>query len=85
MIIKRELGEKGQVVIPKDIRDFLNIKLRGNVIFEIRDNEVLLKSEEDPEKFLKEFFDISGKKKNLNSREIKKIILEQYEDELPRC
>ena len=84
MIIKRELGEKGQVVIPKDIREFLNLKTREKIVFEVRDNQVVLKKEEDPEKFLKEFFDISGKKNNLNAKEIKKIILEQYEDEIPR-
>ena len=84
MIIKRELGEKGQVVIPKDIREFMNLKTRENIVFEIRDNEVILKKEEDPKKFLEEFFDISERKKNLTAREIKKMILEQYEDEIPR-
>ncbi len=82
MIIKRELGEKGQVVIPKDIRDFLNIKLRGNIVFEIRDNEVLLKSEEDPEKIVNDYCNVFGKSKNTSIEKIKGVILERY-NEIP--
>jgi AbrB family looped-hinge helix DNA binding protein len=82
MIIKRELGEKGQVVIPKDIRDFLNLRLNGNVVFEIRDNEVLLKPEDDPERIVNDYCNVSGKSKNTPIEKIKKVILDRY-NEIP--
>jgi AbrB family looped-hinge helix DNA binding protein len=45
MIIKREIGEKGQVVIPKDIREYLGLNISLSIILEVRDNEVVLKKE----------------------------------------
>jgi AbrB family looped-hinge helix DNA binding protein len=84
MIIKRELGEKGQVVIPKDIRDFLNLKIKGNIIFEIRDNEVILKPEDDPEKIINDYCNVPGKKIRTSPSEIRKIIMEKYKDEVSR-
>jgi len=84
MIIKREIGEKGQVVIPKDIREMLKLRKGEKVIFEVRDNEVVIKPEQSPEEFLKDFLDVPGKKKKMSSiKEVKKIILEQYDEEIP--
>ena len=57
MIIKREIGEKGQVVIPKDIREYLGLDIGSNIVFEVKDNQVAIKKEQDPEEFLKDFND----------------------------
>jgi len=82
MIIKREIGEKGQIVIPKDIRDFLGLEKGEKVVFEVKDKEVILKKEQDTEQFLNDFFSIARHKKggkNLSIKDIKKISGEQYE------
>lgn len=79
MIIKRELGEKGQVVIPKDIRHLLGLKKGAKIVFEVKDNEVLIRQEKDVDEFLKEFFTIARLKKNLTIKGIKEKLGEQYE------
>lgn len=84
MIIKREIGEKGQVVIPKDIRNFLGLRVKGNIVFEISGNNVLIRKEENPEKIVNDFCNIPGKKENISAGEIKDIIMEPYEDEVSR-
>jgi len=80
MIIRREIGDKGQVVIPKDIREFLGLREREKVIFEVKDEEVIIKKEQDPEEFLREFLDVPKIKRGKKS--IKEMILEQYDEEI---
>lgn len=82
MIIKREIGEKGQVVIPKDIREHLGLNIGVNIIFEVRDNEVVLKKEENAEKFLDDFLNVPKIKKKIDVKELKKIYEKQYEEEI---
>ena len=77
MIIKREIGEKGQVVIPKDIREYLGIRNGDNVVFEIKNDQVMLKQEQDPKEFLDEFLDTPKIKRGKKS--IKEMILSQYD------
>ncbi len=45
MIIRKELGSRGRIVIPKEIRKFLNfnLKRKEKIIFEVKENEVILK------------------------------------------
>jgi len=76
MIIKREIGEKGQVVIPRDIRDHLGLKKGIKVIFEVKDDEVIIKKENN-EKFLEEFLNTPKLKRR--KKTIKEMIMEQYE------
>lgn len=80
MNIKRTVGEKGQVVVPKDIREHLGIKPGSEVIFEVRGKEIVLKPGVDPKKFVEEFCSIRKKvKRRLDLKDIKKITEEQYE------
>lgn len=81
MIIRREIGEKGQVVIPKDIREFLGLKEREEIVFEVRGEEVVLKKKRDPKEILKEFLDVPKIKRG--KKTIKEMILEQYDEEIP--
>ncbi|MEK6895442.1 MAG: AbrB/MazE/SpoVT family DNA-binding domain-containing protein [Nanoarchaeota archaeon] len=84
MRIVRDVGEKGQVVIPKDIREMLGIGNGKKVVFEVRDKEVFLRKEEDVEKFLEDLFNVPKLKKRLTAKQMKNLILEQYDEELPR-
>lgn len=80
--MKRKIGERGQVVIPKDIRKILGVRSGEEIVFEIINNKIEIKSEIDPEKFLEDFFDTPKLKKKLSTREMKNIILSQYDEEI---
>lgn len=75
----REIGEKGQVVIPKDIRDLLGVRARQKIVFEVQNNEVRMKQEDSSEDFLKEFFKHRKKGKSLTLKDLKKIEEESYD------
>ncbi|PIN89888.1 hypothetical protein COU60_02225 [Candidatus Pacearchaeota archaeon CG10_big_fil_rev_8_21_14_0_10_34_76] len=78
MEIIREVGSKGQVVIPKDIRKLLGIKEKDKIIFEIKNNEVKIKKD-NPQEFLDNFFSIIKKKKSITLDDIKRIEDESYD------
>ncbi len=77
MIIKREIGEKGQIVIPKDIREYLGLDFGVNITFEVKDNEVIIRKEKSPIEIVEDFFNIPKLKKKVSIKEIK----EKYEEE----
>ncbi len=80
MKIKREIGEKGQIVIPKDIREHLGLDFGVNVTFEVKDDEVIIKKEKN-EEFLKDFLNVPKLKKKLSIKDLKRAYEEQYEEE----
>jgi len=41
--LKLKVGPKGQIVLPKIVRDGLGIKLRSNVLVDLRENELVIR------------------------------------------
>jgi len=66
MIEKRLMGPKGQIVIPKTIRNLLGLKKGSKVLFELENGEVKIKPQQSPEEFVEEFY--SAVKKKLNKK-----------------
>jgi len=55
MIVRRKVGPKGQIVIPKVIREFLGIEPGAEVLLEVRNGKLIIKPGKDPESFIEEF------------------------------
>jgi len=62
MRIRRKVGRKGQIVIPKVIREHLGIMPGDEVVMEVREKEVVISSGMSPEDFVEDFCSIVGKK-----------------------
>lgn len=78
MVLERDVGEKGQVVIPKDVRKFPGLKKGKKIVFEFLGNEVVLRSE-DPRTFLNKFLNVQKRLRNgLTMHYIKKTLGEAY-------
>lgn len=75
----REIGEKGQVVIPVDIRQLLGLMPRQRVVFEVQNNEVTIKQENNAEQAMNEFLSLPKLKKPLTLKDLKKIEEESYD------
>ncbi|MBO3754634.1 MAG: AbrB/MazE/SpoVT family DNA-binding domain-containing protein [Candidatus Brockarchaeota archaeon] len=76
-----KIGPKGQIVIPKTIREALGIQPGDEIVMEVREKELLMKPELDPEKFVEEFFS-TGRKKLTRKIDLKRIMEEEAEDRL---
>lgn len=77
-MIKRTVGPKGQIVIPKDIREHVGMREGSRVVFEVKDKEIVIRNETDPEKYVEDFCNVP-KKVKLDIKKIKKILEGQYE------
>jgi len=76
MIIQRKIGPKGQVVIPKDIRNLLGLKEGSLINFEVIDNKVFINASWTPTEFIEEF--LNTPKKLKEKIDIKKQLDERY-------
>ena len=78
--IHRTIGPKGQIVLPKDIRDQFNLREGSEVEFTVRSGEIVIKPAVDPVKYVEEFFALGKGLKKMTTKEIKKILEEEYDD-----
>ncbi|MBI4454819.1 MAG: AbrB/MazE/SpoVT family DNA-binding domain-containing protein [Acidobacteria bacterium] len=78
-VLLRAIGEKGQVVVPKDIRDHLHLKPGSTVVFEVRGDGVILRPEKTGKEFVDQFCTTRRKlRKPVSIKQIKKTIEEQH-------
>jgi len=76
MIIKRKIGPKGQIIIPKDVRALLGVGPGDEISMEITGSDVKLKSSVDQAAFFREFCSLPKKlEKEIN---IEKLLDEEY-------
>jgi len=64
------LTQKGQVAIPKDIRDFFNLKPSDKIHFSIENNKIMA----EPVLSVNSMFGVIKTKKILTKKQMKKII-----------
>ena len=76
---KTTVGPKGQVVIPKDIRNKLGIKEYSEVIVDIIDDSVIIKKVKPESVSYVDYYCTTYSKKLTKKVDVKKITEEQYE------
>ncbi|MCL4333845.1 MAG: AbrB/MazE/SpoVT family DNA-binding domain-containing protein [Candidatus Thermoplasmatota archaeon] len=79
-----KIGPKGQIVIPKDIRDKLGIKEFSEVLVDLRDNEVVIRRAAPLSVSYVDFFTSTYAKKLKQKVDIKRVLDEEYERNLLR-
>ena len=81
MIIRRKVGPKGQIVIPKIVRESLGIQPGDEVVMEIKEKELLIRREVSPEKFVNDFCSVA-KRKLTRKVDLERILEEEVEERL---
>jgi AbrB family looped-hinge helix DNA binding protein len=75
----RTVGERGQVVLPKKLRERFNLRPGKKVVFEAKENVIILRPEMAPERFVEEFVAVPKKLKKISIKDVKRVIERQYE------
>lgn len=74
---KRIIGPKGQVVIPKEIREKIGLREGIEVLIELKDNEVIIKRATPLTENYVDYFIITYSKKLKKEIDIEKILEEE--------
>ncbi len=83
MVRTRVVGKKGQVTIPKDLREKFGLKEGERVVFEVRGDEIVIKPEKVGKDYVEEL--ISVVKKKLEAPEpadLKRLYYGQVEERI---
>ncbi len=78
---RRIVGPKGQVVIPDSIRQALGIKPGSKVVFEIRGDEIIIRSDLKPSEFVENYTRTYAKKLR-KEVDVKKVIEEEVAERI---
>ena len=79
MIAKRAIGERGQFVVPKDVREQLGLRPGTEVTVEVKGGKMIVEPAKSVDEFLKDFFTSSRTLKVKNGAEwISKAIDEEH-------
>jgi AbrB family looped-hinge helix DNA binding protein len=82
MNFKRRIGPKGQVVIPKDVRDFLSVEPGSEVVFEVKDEAAIMRPSRSPGQLIDEYLSILTPK--LKSKiQLEELVEEEVLEETP--
>jgi len=83
MVGIRTVGKKGQVTIPKEIRERFGLKEGSKVSFEVKEDEIVIKPEKSGKDFVEEWCSIVKKKldKPIDLRRLKE---EYYEEQVEK-
>ncbi|MEX2715149.1 MAG: AbrB/MazE/SpoVT family DNA-binding domain-containing protein [Candidatus Sigynarchaeota archaeon] len=77
VIIHRKIGPRGQIILPKDAREYLGLKVGDEICIEIEGNAIKISPASARDDFLKKFLETP---KKLHERiDIQKAIDEQYQ------
>lgn len=76
---KRTVGKRGQIVLPKKLRERFNLGPGKKVTVEEKAGAIILKPDRDPEAFVEEFISVPGKVKKIGISDVKRILEQEYE------
>jgi len=79
MKVPRKIGPKGQIVIPKIIRDYLGIKPGDTVVIEVREGEIVIIPGRDPREFVEGFCSVV-KEKLTEKIDLERLIESEVEE-----
>lgn len=80
--LERKVSARGQVVIPKDIRESFNMEPGQKVVFSVENGHITLESATKEEDFLEGFLNTPKLSGASDGQRIKELIKEQYEEDV---